>query len=55
MTKLSIIPDNKTCLDCIHFNQTCSWLLSRKGTEKDCDWYPNKFSPIADGDSRQHE
>jgi len=36
------LPDDKTCNDCIHMSR-CSWLLSRKGTEKVCDWFPIRF------------
>ncbi len=33
------------CKDCRHF-QKCRWLLSRKGTEQECDWLPSRFKSV---------
>ena len=46
MTDKSPIPNNQSCLDCVHFNKTCKWLLSREGSERECDWFPSKFKPF---------
>lgn len=40
------LPKGKTCNDCIHMVSRCSWLLSREGTEIECDWSPSRFVPI---------
>lgn len=37
------LPAGRTCNDCAHFRTHCSWLLSRNGTETDCDWFPIRF------------
>lgn len=36
------LPDGKTCKDCLHV-QRCEYLISRKGTETECDFYPSMF------------
>jgi hypothetical protein len=41
-TVLMTIPDGKTCRDCDAFKR-CTWLISRKGPERTCDWYPIRF------------
>ena len=40
------LPDGKTCGDCVHFERTCTWLLSRDGEDTECDWLPIRFSEI---------
>jgi hypothetical protein len=40
------LPAGATCADCLHFKRTCSWLLSRNGTEASCDWWPVRFVRI---------
>lgn len=39
------LPPGKTCADCRWFTPKCSWLLSRDGSERSCDWLPSKFRP----------
>ena len=36
------LPDGKTCSGCVH-DKRCKFLISRKGTETECDFYPSKF------------
>jgi hypothetical protein len=40
------LPPGRMCADCHHFTRTCEWLLSYKGTETACDWWPVRFVPI---------
>ena len=37
------LPEGKTCIDCVYFERTCMWLLSREGEDTECDWLPIKF------------
>ena len=39
------LPPGRTCADCEFFKPTCEWLLSYKGTETSCDWWPIRFYP----------
>ncbi len=40
------LPEGRICADCYHLRPTCSWLLSRIGTETSCDWFPVRFVSI---------
>lgn len=37
------LPKGKTCSDCMHFEKTCSWLISCSPNERSCDWLPIRF------------
>lgn len=41
------LPEGATCADCLLFVSRCSWLLSRTGTEAECDWDPPRYQPAA--------
>lgn len=45
----------KTCSDCQSFKGTCSWLLSLKGTETSCDWFPSRFFEIQKVGNEKHD
>lgn len=45
-TKRVSHPNGKTCEDCVHFQDTCEWLIQCKPSRRTCDWEPSKFYPI---------
>jgi hypothetical protein len=43
MTSSMMLPQGKSCSDCIHFNR-CAWLIACNPNNTICDWSPSKFT-----------